>query len=405
MTTAAIDRDRTRAGPARFALFAYGFRPFFLAAGAYAVVAMALWLAVFAGVVAWSPMPSPALWHGHEMVFGFTLAVIAGFLTTTTANWTGTTALSGPLLMLLVATWLAGRIACALAGWLPPLLVAAIDLAFLPLLAISLGAPLIRAGQSRQFVFVVLLAAMFAANALGHLEALGVAWADSRAGLILAIDLVIALIAVMGGRIIPAFTRNALRAQGIAEAVTARPWIETLALPTVAMVAILDLAAEGTKLAAVAALAAALVHAIRLAGWDSLKTRGQPILWVLHLGYAWLVAGLALKGLAAFIAAIPPSAALHALTSGAIGVLTLGVMSRVALGHTGRALAAPAPIALAYVLVALAAALRVFGPILWPAATLTAILLSGALWLLAFALFTAVYAPILIRPRADGKPG
>lgn len=393
--------------PARrgFALFAYGFRPFFLLAGAYASLIVFAWVVIYHHGGGGTLAVAPLSWHAHEMAFGFTTAVIAGFLLTTTSNWTRTTYLRGPLLIGLSVAWLAGRIVFAFGADLPPLVVALVDLAFLPLLALAIGVPIVLAGQRRQYVFVVVLTAFFLANLSTHLEALGVASLDPRHGPRVAVYLAALLIAVMGGRIIPSFTTNALRHRGIFDVPTARTWIEYLAAPSIAVAAVADLAAEGGTVAAVAALAAAIVHGARLAGWRSLATGFSPILWVLHAGYAWLVVGFALSGLAAFVDVIPPTAAFHALTAGAVGVLTLGVMSRVALGHTGRDIVAARPTVAAYWLVNLAALVRVAGPIIAPEIAIWAIVLSGVLWTAAFATFTAVYAPILIASRADGRPG
>jgi uncharacterized protein involved in response to NO len=237
-----------------------------------------------------------------------------------------------------------------------------------------------------------------------HLGALGVV-ADERLGLKLALYLVIVLIVVMGGRIIPAFTTNALRHRGETALPISRTWVEVGAVASVPAAAFADLAAEGSALAGMLALVAAALHAVRLAGWQSLRTGFSPILWVLHAGYLWVPLGFALQGLAAFTDNVPPSAALHALTAGAVGTLTLGVMSRVALGHTGRDIVAAPAIAIAYGLVLAAAAVRVIVPIVAPEAMLPGMVASGVLWILAFALFTIVYAPILIRPRVDGREG
>jgi uncharacterized protein involved in response to NO len=404
MTPITIAREAT---PTRrgFALFAYGFRPFFLLAGLHASFAVLLWVVIYHHGGGATLAVSPPVWHAHEMAFGFTTAVIAGFLLTTTANWTRTPHLRGPLLIALSAAWLAGRLAFLFGADLPPVIVAVTDLTFLPLLALAIGVPLVRAGQRRQYVFVVVLTALFLANLSTHLATFGIAEVDERLGPRFAVYVAAALIAVMGGRIIPSFTTNALRHHGATEVPTARPWIEHLAAPAIAVAALVDLVAEGSAWAGLAALAAALVHGMRLAGWRSLSTGFSPILWILHAGYAWLVIGFALSGLAAFVDAIPPTAAFHALTAGAIGVLTLGVMSRVALGHTGRDIVAAKPTVVAYVLVNLAALVRVLGPMLAPDLAIVATVVAGFLWTAAFATFTAVYAPILIAPRADGRPG
>lgn len=382
---------------AKLAPFALGFRPFFLAAGVLAVVLMGAWLLVLQGRLdtgAWAPLD----WHGHEMLFGFTIAVIAGFLLTAVRNWTGLATPAGPPLAALFAVWLAGRLAWALPGVTPPV-VALLDLAFLPALAIVLALPILRARQFVNLVFPALLLALAAANALVHLEALALA-RTARLGLHGAASMVVMILVIVGGRVIPNFTDNRLGSR-------ARRWkpIE-MALPWLTLLALLGwLAAPVSAATALLAALAAVLHGSRLAGWYTGRVWGVPLLWVLHLGYAWLPLGFALLALAA--AGVVPSAspALHAFTAGGIGVLTLGMMARVSLGHTGRLLEAPPVMTWAFVAINLAALLRVVPPLLMPAVTAPALLASGLLWIAAFALFGFVYAPMLLRPRVDGKPG
>lgn len=384
-------------GAAKLAPFALGFRPFFLAAGVLAVVLMGAWLLVLQGRLdtgAWAPLD----WHGHEMLFGFTIAVIAGFLLTAVRNWTGLATPAGPPLAALFAVWLAGRLAWALPGVTPPV-VALLDLAFLPALAIVLALPILRARQFVNLVFPALLLALAAANALVHLEALALA-RTARLGLHGAASMVVMILVIVGGRVIPNFTDNRLGSR-------ARRWkpIE-MALPWLTLLALLGwLAAPVSAATALLAALAAVLHGSRLAGWYTGRVWGVPLLWVLHLGYAWLPLGFALLALAA--AGVVPSAspALHAFTAGGIGVLTLGMMARVSLGHTGRLLEAPPVMTWAFVAINLAALLRVVPPLLMPAVTAPALLASGLLWIAAFALFGFVYAPMLLRPRVDGKPG
>lgn len=377
--------------------FALGFRPFFLAAGIYAVALMGVWLGVLHGRLTIGA-GSPLVWHGHEMLFGFAVAVIAGFLLTAAQNWTGLRTPHGMPLAILFLIWLAGRLAFLLPD-LPPWLMATIDLSFLPTLAWVLTLPILKARQLHNAPFPVMLLALTVANALVHLETLGLAHTASL-GLHLAAYVVVMMIVVMGGRVIPSFTDNKLRTR-------ARRWpmIERL-VPAVTLAALASaLFGADTPLTAWLAGLAAAVHAIRLAGWYTPRFWAVPLLWVLHLGYAWIALGFALLALAAAGWDAAASSALHAFTAGGIGVLTLGMMARVALGHTGRLLE-PAPVMTwAFVAVNLAALFRVATPLALPHATLEGMALSGALWTIAFALFAALYAPILLRPRVDGRPG
>jgi uncharacterized protein involved in response to NO len=385
--------------PARsgFALFALGFRPFFLAAGVFAIVLIGLWLAVLHGRVAVAPL-APALWHGHEMLFGFAVAVIAGFLLTAAQNWTGIPTVSGTPLAGLFLLWLAARLAFLVPA-LPAGLVAAIDLAFLPLLAVALALPISKAKQGHNVPFPAMLLALTVANALVHAEALGGSDTASL-GLRFAAFIVVAMMVLMGGRVVPSFTDNRLgtrarRWPGIEKAV---PFVTVAALAAA-------LIAPASWVTALLAASAALVHAVRLVGWYTPKYWSVPLLWILHLGYAWIVVGFALLGAAA--AGIPGAedGALHAFTAGGIGVLTLGMMARVSLGHTGRLLEAPPVMRIAFWAINLAALVRVAQPLVFASLYTSAMALAGVLWLAAFGVFVAIYTPMLLQPRVDGKPG
>jgi uncharacterized protein involved in response to NO len=389
----------------------FGFRPFFLFAGAYAAVAALAWLSVLHQLHAGSefsfphgPMP-PHLWHGHEMLFGYAGAAIAGFFLTAVPNWTGREPVRGWLLGALALAWLAGRIALWGAAVLPPLWVAAADLAFVPFLATLVVRDLSegwfrKRPRKRNAIFLPVFVAMFAGNLLYHLEAAGIVSGLGSRGLLLALDAILFLLAVIGGRVVPAFTTNALRRAGETRLPVSRPPVEAAALLSVAVLAVADLfAPDGTIAGAVAAFAA-VVHAVRLAGWRGHRTLAEPILWIIHLGYAWLVVGFALKAMALLGGWLPATTASHALTIGAIGSMTLGVMSRAALGHTGRELRVAPSIVVAYLLVSAAAFARILGPVLLPAYAPQALAAAAILWIAAFGLFTVFYFPILIRPRA-----
>jgi uncharacterized protein involved in response to NO len=332
------------------------------------------------------------------MLFGFAVAVIAGFLLTAAQNWTGIRTPSGRPLAALFLLWLAGRLSFLVPG-IPTELVAGIDLLFLPVLALTLALPILKARQLHNYPFPFMLLALAAANALVHAEALGIS-DTATLGLHLAVYVVVAMITVMGGRVIPSFTDNKLHTR-------ARRWktVERL-VPVVTVVALIAaLVAADSPITALLAAVAAALHAIRLAGWYTPKFWSVPLLWILHLGYAWIAFGFALLALSA--AGLSPAAvsALHAFTAGGIGVLTLGMMARVSLGHTGRLLE-PAPVMTrAFVAINLAALIRVTLPLFFPGVYMQIMTAAGLAWVAAFGLFVVVYAPMLLRPRVDGKPG
>jgi uncharacterized protein involved in response to NO len=385
------------------AFLSYGFRPFFLLAAGWAVVALLVVLAA----LAFGTWPGDAIalgrWHGHEMLFGFVAAAIAGFLLTAVPTWTGTEAVRGGALVALAALWVTGR--AAMFPWLglqntPWVLVEA---AFFPALAVTVGAALLRARNYRNFQFMLFLMALAAADVLflaGELRWLASLPFDP---LRLAANLVMLMIAVVGGRIIPLFTRNALLKSGMQGAIKPTPWLDRASLAAIAAVIAGDVVRQDTLLTGWLAAAAALLIAARLSCWHGYRARAMPIVWILHAGYAWLAVALALK--AAWLVGNAPWAAnwLHALMAGAFGTMILGVMTRVALGHTGRALVVAKPIVAAYWLVILGAALRIFGPAAVSAYYVE--LMSAALsaWAAAFAIFLVVYAPILTAPRPDDR--
>lgn len=393
--------------PAGWVLFGFGFRPFFLMAGLFSVLATAAWLGVyFGGLPAVSSYP-PSLWHAHEMLFGFTLAAATGFLLTAVPNWTGAPPVRGGLLAALTAVWLAGRIAVWAAPSVPLALAAVIDIAFIPFLAAVVLPALLR-GKGRNLVFMVVLGLLTVANLLFHLEAVGI-FAGAARGTTLAVDSIALLIAIIGGRVTPAFTANVLRFRAMQGGpqleVTVKPWLNQTAIASIAAVIAVDLVAAGSFIAGLVALAAAALNGWRMAGWQTAAVLRLPIMWVLHLGYGWLVLGLAVKGLAPLTEVLPASVALHGITIGAIGTMTLALMSRASLGHTGRPLAAPRAMALAYALPSLAALVRLVAPLAAPELYDVSVMVSGLLWGLGFAIFAVLFWPILTRPRVDERPG
>lgn len=382
------------------AFAAKGFRPFFLGSAIFAALIVPVWLLALSGVVRADGYLDPTYWHAHEMIFGFSVAVVAGFLLTAVGNWTARETAIGRPLMGLAALWLAGRVALAAAGALPKGAVAAIDLAFLPALALAIGRPIVTTRNARNYPILLVVLLLTAINVVMHLDVLGVIAGWRQRASTFSVDLITLLILFVAARIFPMFTRNATKVESVRN-VPALDWATTGAM---AALAIADVALPGSAIGtALAGLTATLALA-RSVTWGARHSLGIPLLWILHVGHAWIPIGLALRVAAAFTPAIPQASALHALTVGAIGCTTLGMMARVSLGHTGRPLVAPRSATIAFVLVTLAAAARVFGT-LSPASYKGALHAAGTLWALAFAIFALAYAKILTGPRVDGKPG
>lgn len=376
-----------------------GFRPFFLLAAVAAGLLLPMWGFYFAGDLGVPTRLAPAIWHGHEMLYGFTAAVIGGFLLTAVPNWTGIPAVRGGRLVALAALWIAGRLAVFFGALLPAWLVAAVDVAFFPALILAILPALVASNNRRNFGFPVVLLVFALANLAIHAAAMGYFPAGAEIGIKVAVDLVTLLMIVIGGRVIPGFTANALGTPP-----RRANWTDKAALYAAIAVLLLELLPQARLVQGVAAVAAAAMVALRMRGWQSLRTARHPILWVLHLGYAWIAVGFAFKAFALLTEMLRWQDALHGLTAGAIGTLTLGMMSRVALGHTGRPLRVRPSITAAYVLITLATVIRLctpFAAALHPVQALTHV--AGALWAAAFVIFFIVYAPILLAPRADGK--
>lgn len=385
----------------RIPVLALGFRPFYLLAGLLATAWVPYWVGVL--LRQW-PAPTyfgPIAWHAHEMIFGFTMAVMVGFLMTAVRNWTGQPTPTGLGLGALALLWIAGRGVILAAHALPGWLVAATDVAFLPAVAVLLLVPICRVRNRRNLAFPLILLALAGANLVMHLHAQGVLASGTGMALRFALDAIMLVMVIMAGRVVPAFTANALPGVGVRRA----GWIDRIAVALVVATLVADLLPLRIDVVGWITLAAALANAARMVGWRSVATWRSPILWILHAGYAWIVITLVLKGLAAVAGWVPGSLAVHALTVGAIGSLTLAMMTRSALGHTGRPLVAGPGTVAAYVLVNAAALVRVFGPIGWPGLYMPELMVSGLLWSLAFAAFVVTFWPVLTRPRIDGHPG
>lgn len=377
-----------------------GFRPFFLGGAAWALVAIALWLLALATGQSPSPLADALSWHRHEMLFGFVGAIIAGFLLTAVPNWTGRLPVAGGPLALLFGWWLAGRIAMLVPG-LSPTLVAVIDGSFYLGLAAIMAREVVLAGN-RNLPVVGLVALLGVADLSDHAAIAG-RIADPAVAVRWAIVLVVVLISLIGGRIIPSFTRNWLQRNRPNSTFPTQPGrFDMLAIAVTALALgcwaiVPDARWPGGLLAT-----ATILQAIRLVRWRGLRCARDPLVFILHVGYAWVPVGLALLAGVASGAAIPQSAAVHALTTGAMATMILAVMTRASLGHTGRELRAGGRTFAIYVVITIAAVLRV-------AASLGVgdyrLLMhgSGLFWIAAFGLFLLAYGPILFGPRIDGR--
>lgn len=380
-----------------FALFALGFRPFYLLAALLALGFVPFWVAVFTQGLGFRPVFSPVIWHGHEMVFGFACAVIVGFLLTAVRNWTGLATPTGKPLAALVALWLAGRLSM-LSG--PAWLAAPLDISFLPLAAIALGRVLLRARNRRNYFVLAILGALTAINAWIHAAEAGWLTASPLVALRLAIAVITLLETTIAGRIVPGFTSNALKVE------TFRHRVLDLASIALTAAALLSwvLQVDAHWLAPLAG-AAALCQAARSWGWRPTRTWRLPILWILHLSHAWIVFALMLIALGALGWGFAASAVVHLLTVGAMAGLILGMITRTALGHTGRLLVAGPIELMAYLCLQVAAVARVAPILWWPALYRSGLYLAAGAWALAFGLYLWRYAPMLIKPRVDGREG
>lgn len=384
-------------------LFGDGFRVFFLAAGLFAILSMILWegfLAIHAmgGMVA-LPTAAPAhLWHAHEMIFGYGAAALGGFFLTAVPNWTGARAARHTFIAIVAGLWLAGRLAIWYSGSLSPELVALADLAFVPVLALKVLTQLVKRPKPQQLIFLVMLTLFWTANLLVHLEWMGLTsdtlWSGLRAGLLT----LCAMIMVLGGRVTPGFTRNAMVQSGRETGLPRNPMpLAVLAIAAALTQPVGYLTGAPEAILGGLALVAGTAGLIRVALWRGLWTLDKPILGTLHLSYAvnavgFLALGLANLGIGSEIAA------LHVLGIGGVGGMTVSVMSRAVLGHTGRALRAPRPLALAYGLIPLAALARFVGSEI-PSLYFAGVLMAGALWIVAFSLFTLALWPAFWGPR------
>ncbi|TPV94675.1 MAG: NnrS family protein [Myxococcales bacterium FL481] len=389
----------------RSALFATGFRVFFLAGALAALFPVALWLDTYTSspsvVLPWSP----AAWHGHEMVYGFATAIVIGFLTTAVPKWTSTPAASGRPLVVLFATWLVARVSMLFADALPAEWVLAASVAVYPVLLAIIARPILSTRNRRNYAFPVLLTALAAGDTLTHLPRLGADAVWGHHGVRLGLYVLVMMIVVVGGRIIPAFTNAAMQRAGRGQVVPPPPRWDALTPVVVAaaLLAQLGMAPDGVAIPLLLVSAATLLaRTIHYQPWCAIKL---PLLWILHVGYAWVPVGLLSLAAGRFGLSVPESTALHGLAAGAVGCMILAMMARVSLGHTGRPLTLPRGMGAAFAAIATGAALRVFGPAIAPAWFVEFVLAASVAWLAGFSMFLLRYTGMLVRPRVDGRPG
>ena len=385
----------------KYALFELGFRPFFLLAGLSALVLVLSWVGVYLGLPTYASYYGPLMWHGHEMIFGYAVAVIAGFLLTAVGNWTGQKMPKNRPLIALVALWCLGRVLPFCHEFISVWLVAGVDIIFLPCVGVVIGRAILKSKNKRNLFFIPVFSLFTVANVLMHLDAQAGFDGVGKIGERMALGIVVLIVGVIGGRVIPFFTQAGLRGFKA----TMSDNVNTLSIVAVATFAVLyAFLGQQSMVVGVAALLTAGIHSVKLKGWYTSRIWSEPLLWVLHLSYAWFIVGLILLGVESFMPLLGKPG-LHALTVGLIGGVTLGMMSRVSLGHTGRPLQIVTATKLAFVLINIATLLRVFVPLVSPDFYQLAVTVSGILWCIAFVLFLLVYTPVLIYPRVDGRPG
>jgi len=387
----------------RIALFRLAFRPFFLGAAAFTAAVMLYWMGALA--ISW-PFHlgdiSPTTWHAHEMIFGYSLAVIAGFLLTAVMNWTGVQTLNGRPLVALFALWVAGRLLPLAGADLPLTLYAIIDCLFALLLFAAVLHPVMKSGQRKQYSVVTKVLLLLFSNILFYLGALGIVDDGERMGLYSGLYIVLALILLLARRVIPFFIEKGV---GYPVQLKNRRWLDLSSLFLFAGLWISDSFLDNVTASGWLAGALLVLHSVRLVGWHTPGIWKKPLLWVLYIAYLWIIFGFALK-FALLFTDISPSLAVHAFTVGGIGMMTVGMMARVSLGHTGRNVFDPPKIlSWLFALILAASVVRVIIPLLTAQHYLLWIGISQFLWIAVFCLFFYIYFPILLRQRVDGRDG
>jgi len=395
-----VDSKPTDFGPPILRL---GFRPFFLAAGVFSILAMAIWMAsyVFSVEFAFSGIP-PYLWHAHEMIFGYAMAVVAGFLLTAIKNWTGEEVLRGKTLAFLFLLWLVARLLPLTGLMVPVEIIAVVDVAFLFLLGIACLRPVLKVKQYKQVGIVSKIFLLMLCNVAFYLGLMGIIADGVQWGLYSALYMIIALIFVMMRRVMPMFIKNGI--DGDVE-LTNRVWVDHSSLALLVCLWISDVFTEYDNLTAVFAVLLTLLHTLRLAGWYTSKIWSKSLVWILVVAYASFILGFALKALS-ITSGVSPFLSVHAFTAGGIGLLTIGMMSRVSLGHTGRNVFEPPGIVFwSFAVLLLGVIVRVIFPLFNMDLYIYWIGISQVLWMIAFAIFVFVYAPMLLSTRVDGRDG
>jgi len=387
----------TAPAPLGWPVWRLGFRPFYIGAALFACLAIPLWTLMFLGQLAWAPVLPPLLWHAHEMLYGFAAAVIVGFLLTAGKAWTGLATPRGVPLALLVLVWFSARVAALVA---PYPVYAALDLLLLPLVAAVLVRLLLRARNYRNLPLAGLLMLLTLANLVFHLSVLGLLDVAPVRALYAALALIVLIECVMAGRVVPAFTMGAIPGLRL----TVRPRLDLATVLVSALALASWVFGAPATFTALVCLVAFVLQVQRAWGWQPWRTRKRPILWVLHLAYAWIPAGFLLLAMAQ-AGWLAPTAAIHAFAVGATGGLIIGMLTRTARGHTGRPLQAGPAEVWAYGLVLVAVVLRVAAPLVGPQAMLWSVVGAALAWSLAFALYLVVYTPWLLSTRLDGKDG
>jgi len=399
-----LNLDDNRVALAIPTLLRLAFRPLFLGGTLFSVIAMAWWTYYWLNPGEWSPYGGPIWWHGHEMLFGFGSAIVVGFLLTAVGSWTGVMGLRGKLLGVLAACWLLGRLLLSFGSSLPPLLLLGADLSFLVFAAVAMAYPVIKVKQWRNLIFAPMLLVLALLNAISHWGVMSGRPELALQSLHGAIMLIVLIISVVGGRVIPFFTANA-------SGYVRRPpvqWLEVSGsglIMALVLLAFIGFSKVPAIIMTVVCLGAAVLSGWRFLRWGIQYSWGVPLLWSLHLSYAFIPLGLLALALYFMGVLSSISIALHCFTAGAIGGMILAMISRVTLGHTGRQLKPPRAIIPAFAFIVAGATVRVVVPALLPEYTLFGIGLAGVLWVLAYGIFCIYYGPMLLAARVDGQPG
>ena len=378
-------------------LWSSAFRPFYFLGTLYAPLLVAAWLGAFLEISSLPASEVPLQFrHGHEFIFGFSAAIIIGIVLTALPSWAGTVEIRGPRLVLLVALWLAGRVAFWATPWLPPLVPPVIDCLLFPAVLIMVTPQLLRASNRLYLLLLPVLLLFFGANLIYHHGVVTTDYTEVWQALRLALYTVVVLYVLKGGVLAPIFTGNALREKGRGDQAPFNMKLEIAAVGFVLLLAVLELAAAPARWVGAAALACALVHGWRTARWKGWRVADVPLILVMHLGFGWLVVAFVLKATAELTGIIPEIAWVHAFTVGSLGLMMLGLMTRVSLRHTGRPLVVPRAMLIAYALTFAAALIRLAATVLGLGNAVVAV--AACLWATAFALYFMVFRKALVTP-------